>query len=589
MIRRILILATVAVANTAGAATHLVDAKPGAAPFQSIQAALDQAKPGDTVRVAPGVYRERLRFKTGGTPDQPIILEGQNGAIIDASNDVKPDWQPAPDVATGTYRAKVGFFPYTITADGKIITTIDEKRTDPALPHDARDNLRWPSIFKGGTGEAGWAGLRAVALYLKKEGTLLIKFRKNLDPRTMEITLSPRDPAILITGGVGHCVIRGFTIRNAAYGVRIEGAQGVVVENCFIGPADYGVHMEAGASKCVIRHNEITMAPYSGADPWREGSWDNWQAHKNAGFYDHYAIRASETKDCEIHDNFIHDHWDGIETGWPGKPEDNGGHNIYNNVLHTIFDDGMETSGGQANNRFHNNYIENARIAIRIKNPDQGPLYIYRNIFVGNKSDMVIWSSGKSYSPAELWVYQNTCTADIGLGQNFRDGKAATANYHFFNNLFWSLSSTQKRDAGYQDPDWVSDNNVFVAVTLENPRPWFTEAANYDAENRRGKWEASLQLSARAGIEKNSVWSAAGQPGFVDVANRNLAVTKESPAFAAGRDLSKNEKPLPGCEPGYFKGEKPNAGALQDGETMPKLPVLPAFRAPGPTPVATSQ
>ena len=186
-------------------------------------------------------------------------------------------------------------------------------------------------------------------------------------------------------------------------------------------------------------------------------------------------------------------------------------------------------------------------------------------------------------------MYQNTCTADIGLGQNFRDGKAATANYHFFNNLFWSLSSTQKRDAGYQDPDWVSDNNVFVAVTLENPRPWFTEAANYDAENRRGKWEASLQLSARAGIEKNSVWSAAGQPGFVDVANRNLAVTKESPAFAAGRDLSKNEKPLPGCEPGYFKGEKPNAGALQDGETMPKLPVLPAFRAPGPTPVATSQ
>ena len=141
-----LVLATAGIAAPLGAATHLVDAKPGAAPFQTIQSALDQAKPGDTVSVATGVYRERLRFKAGGTADQPVILEGQDGAIIDASNDVKLDWQPAPDVATGTYRAKVDFFPYTITADGKINT---EKLTEavkkvlddiPALKAKASEN-----------------------------------------------------------------------------------------------------------------------------------------------------------------------------------------------------------------------------------------------------------------------------------------------------------------------------------------------------------------------------------------------------------------------------------------------------------------
>lgn len=559
-------------ANSTFAETLQVDAKPGAAPYQTIQAALDAAKAGDTIHVNPGVYSEHLVFKTGGTTEQPVILEGAEGAIIDGSMDVKLDWQPAPEIAAGVYRAPVAFFPYTVTADGKMITTLDEKRTDPALEHPARDNLRWPSIFKGGAGEAGWSGVRAVAMYRKKEQDLLIKFRKNLDPRTMAITVSPKDPAILVSGGIGNCVIRGFIIRNATYGVRMEGAQGVIVENCKIGPADYAVHMEGKTSKCIIRNNEMTMAPYSGADPWRPGSWDNWQAHKNAGFYDRYAVRASEAKDCEIYGNFIHDHWDGIQTGWPGGPEDNGGMNIYNNVFYNIFDDAMETSGVQTGNRWHGNFVENARIAIRIKNPDHGPLYIYRNIFVGNKSDMVIWSSGKSYKPADVWVYHNTCTSDVSVGTNFAQGQAATKNYHFFNNFFWCMS-TLRRDPGYPLPDWTADNNVFVKVTLENPRPWTTESDAFDDANRLEKWQKSQEQSRQAGIEANSRWVADGQPGFANVAARDLSLADGSPGLGAGRDLSKNDSPLPGCEPGYFKGEKPNAGALQAGEEMPKLPL----------------
>lgn len=559
-------------AHLASGATLQVDAKQEGTPYRTIQSALDAAKPGDTIRVAPGVYQERLRFKTGGTPEQPIILEGQEGAILDGSTPVKLDWQLDESIAPGVYRAPVDFFPYTVTADGKMITTIDERRTDPATEHPPRDNLRWPAIFKGGAGEAGWSGLRAAAMYRTKEKDLLIKFRKNLDPRGMTITVSPKAPAILISGGLGNIVIRGLTIRNATYGVRLEGAKNVTVENCHISPVDYAIHMEAKTSNCVIRNNEMAMMPYSGADPWRAGSWDNWQAHKNAGFYDRYAVRASETKDCEISGNFIHDHWDGVQTGWPGAPGDNGGMNIHGNVFYNIFDDAMETSGGQANNRWHSNFVERARIGIRIKNPDQGPLYIYRNLFMGNKSDMVIWSSGKSYNPAQVWVYHNTCTSDVSLGTNFSQGIAATENYHVLNNIFWCMS-TLRREPSYPLPNWKSDNNVFVAVTLENPRPWVAESDGFDAANRKEKWERSQEQSRQAGIEKASVWAAAGDPGFTDAASRDLRLNETSPAFAAGQDLSKNQPALPGCEPGYFQGAKPNAGALQKGEAMPALPV----------------
>src|SRR4051812_36882715 len=98
------------------AATLQVDAKPGAAQFQTIQAALDKAKAGDVVHVRSGVYQERVKFTAGGTEGQPVVLEGERGTIIDGSNPVKLDWQPAPDLGPGVYRASVDFMPFTVTA-----------------------------------------------------------------------------------------------------------------------------------------------------------------------------------------------------------------------------------------------------------------------------------------------------------------------------------------------------------------------------------------------------------------------------------------------------------------------------------------
>ncbi len=103
-------------AHFASGATLQVDAKLGM-PWSDrrFHAALDAAQPGDTVRVAPGVYHEHLSFKTGGTAEQPIVLEGQEGAILDGSAEAKLDWQLDESIAPGVYRAAVDFFPYTIT------------------------------------------------------------------------------------------------------------------------------------------------------------------------------------------------------------------------------------------------------------------------------------------------------------------------------------------------------------------------------------------------------------------------------------------------------------------------------------------
>ncbi|MBL9115559.1 MAG: right-handed parallel beta-helix repeat-containing protein [Verrucomicrobiaceae bacterium] len=60
------------------------DDGPGSAlfPWENIQDGLDKLKPGDTLHVKPGFYREKLYFNHSGKPENPITLQGEPGAII---------------------------------------------------------------------------------------------------------------------------------------------------------------------------------------------------------------------------------------------------------------------------------------------------------------------------------------------------------------------------------------------------------------------------------------------------------------------------------------------------------------------------
>lgn len=67
-----------------------------ARPFRTIQAAALAAQPGDTVRVRPGIYRERVMPPRGGEAGRPIryVSEVRHGAVVKGSEVWTPAWRP---------------------------------------------------------------------------------------------------------------------------------------------------------------------------------------------------------------------------------------------------------------------------------------------------------------------------------------------------------------------------------------------------------------------------------------------------------------------------------------------------------------
>ncbi len=561
-----------------------VSAAPGAGEFATIQAALDAAEAGDTVRVAPGVYRERVRFTRGGRPGAPLVLEGEPGAVLDAATPVALDWQAAPEIGDGVYRAALDWFPFTVTADGKIVTTLDEKRTSapdgPPPPH-GWSRILWREAFVRGIGPSGWEGVKALAMYRHAERELLLRFGDKRDPRTLPVTVAPRDPAVLVRG-VDRCVVRGLAIRHAAIGVLVERSLGSVVEHCEIDPADFGVRLADGADRCTVRFNRISLRPYAGADPRAPGAWDNWQAMKTGGFYDRTGIGIGSTRGGHrIHDNHIHDHWDGISDfgnpPWASRkdPTENTGLRVHHNRIETLADDGFETMGPSVDGQWHDNLVIGTRCAFRIKAPQLGPLYIYRNFFWHNLEDLRHWGQREQMHPdAEVWVYHNTSTSDAAVTMNYSATvvPVSTPRYHYANNLFWCLEWLRR---GRRDPlpDWRGDHNVFVRVALASPRAWDGALDETESARRLERWQTGRALAREAGIDTHSAWIEDGAPGFSAPHALDFSLAADSPARRRGVPLAKlRAEPLPGFPPEPAAAPAPDAGALRFGEPMPRIP-----------------
>ena len=522
------------------------------APFSSIQKALDKAMPGDTVELAPGVYYERVKFPRSGEYKKPIRLNGPRSAVIDGSERFEQKWKKCPEYGSKAWRTAVPeiFFTYKMPSglvaakDGLIIQLFEKRITGtPDKPVKRERDTVWEKkiLFEQGIGKSKWRFIQALAMYRQAEKDLIVAFGDGRDVSKEDLILSPPIPAVTING-VDRCVVSGITIRHAWRGVQISNSLGSVVENCRIERSDGGVEMRAKAERCTVRFCEISMDTIFSCDPVLPGSWDAWRGHKFGGFWDRIGINMLYTSGGHhIHDNYIHDHWGGIQD--IGNPGDNLALDVHNNRVDLIEDDGLEPDGGEEYSKWHHNYVTRSRCGFRIKCIRKGPLFAYNNVFYGNIEDFRNFGT-TNLAKADVFIYHNTSITRAAVNNNSVPKEIGTPNYHYYNNLFICQIIFK---GTYAMPDWHDAGNVYLQ---RSPSP---------------EWQKVIDRVFASGFKSQSRFIASGDAGITSPENGNFEISSGSVAVNAGTDLTKFNLP------GAFKGKAPDSGALRKGEKMFKV------------------
>jgi hypothetical protein len=519
------------------------------APYATPQKAVDLAQPGDTVYVHAGLYRGNIKFSRSGTADARISLVGEQGAVLDGGT-VITGWELDPTLGeSGVYRKPVAdmpFVPNHMTWNHKYILRLNPSQAAINTPETYFARLTAAPTDKSWDGVESFFGVREEFAY--------VRFRNKQNPNNENLNFAPSSRSgggVVNIVGQSFITVRGFTLQCGDAGVYVgPGSNDIIVENNFIWHGKNGVLVNGDArpaklppQRITIRNNRMTLNyvhDLSPNHPLRAYIWDQF---KTVSDWDRQAVYFFYGgDDSEVYGNDIFQHWDGVQDSAGGAtPEEYAFYckrlKVYNNHFRDMGDDAMEPTGGEIDAEWHDNVSIDALIHLRLKDIKIGPAYFYRNRFTGGIRDIYYFAG----TTGTQYLYHNTfATKAAGLIMGSTKPEIGLPNTWFINNIFsndmWYRGSNRwKMDAHFHN-NWLGGNTESY--------PWVTDD-NILAPGRR-------------------LWDAA-YPDFI--------LTADSPAREKGIDLSKpvtlggkTVGPFPGMKPGYFKGARPDLGAVQYGE-----------------------
>lgn len=235
-----------------------------------------------------------------------------------------------------------------------------------------------------------------------------------------------------------HHIFEGLTMRNTDVAIfagqkEVLGAVGLTVRNCRFENVGFGVWTEyAGSSDFTITDNL-----FIGRDDrfrligWTGPLWASAGPYGSHQVTSYYAVKVYGPGHVIAHNAIAYFH-DGIGISTYGTPPEGPDQrassiDIYNNDLHMLNDDFIETDGSVHNVRVLNNRGINAAHGGYSAQPAfGGPVYFIGNVLYHVPSGVAFKFSAK---PAGLFVYHNTIIGE----QVARD---PSSNMHYRNNLF---------------------------------------------------------------------------------------------------------------------------------------------------------
>lgn len=241
-------------------------------------------------------------------------------------------------------------------------------------------------------------------------------------------------------------IFDGLTFRNTDVAIfagqkEVLGAVGLTVKNCRFENIGFGVWTEyAGSSDFYIADNL-----FLGRDDrfrligWTGPLWASAGPYSSHKLTSYYAIKVYGPGHVIARNAIAYFH-DGIGISTYGTPPDDPDQqassiDIYENDLHMLNDDFVETDGGVHNVRVMNNRGVNAAMGGYSAQPVfGGPVYFIGNLLYHVPSGVAFKFSAK---PAGLFVYHNTIIGE----QTIQD---PSSNMQFRNNLFLGRDTPER-------------------------------------------------------------------------------------------------------------------------------------------------
>lgn len=513
------------------------DANAGAleTPWRTIAHGLTKLKPGDTLVLCGGIYRETVVVAAVGGPDKPITLRSypgelviMDGGLADFFDDPAEAWEPFEGGAPGEYRSKKAYPELGQEAHPRRYVYAMGNFADSMVPlHGYRNliDLRWPDMYRahdhGMSTSAGmycgpgvWYdaqpigdstyGTKKIHIRLAHtEFPALVEnnYKGETDPRKLPLVIAGPNP-VLHLQGAKHFRVQDLVFRGSrAATVNIEGGEDIELDGVVI----YG-GAPALALKATQRLRLLNSALRGVSAPWSSRGSEKYRGVST------YLVTTGKADEAS----------DDIEMGWCEFTDCHDGLlllgiktlRMHHSLVHNFNDDGLEFGPKRAGRKLlvHSSRVARCLLLLtlhgsRNEEPSEtgSGVYVFRNVIDQREPLHYSWPRrdgvqemtshgslvGDHGGPTwpGYYFYHNTVLIHGGSWRNYYGAGMARATRdtrrRVFNNLILHLEGLPGFRFAPPDHDWQADGQLHWTMKEDAIADDASLAALFKTANRK--------------------------------------------------------------------------------------------------------